>query len=170
MNFLYGVLVIAFVIVALKTVMKTAAALSRWFGLLIRIGRRWNNRRDQSLLSGVVVRPPHPGFDTSDWTAISRELRQAILARGVRVSRKLDRLDEAIEIEKREIELARLKAEKSQLKARYKSARSNAPSVKQAHGTCRPVIPIEQLEAMRKAARPGQSKQPSAPPLSPVHH
>ncbi len=170
MNFFYGMLVIALVILALKTVMKIAAALSRWFGLLIRIGRRRNKRRDQSLLSAVAVRPPHRVFDASDWTAISRELRQAILARGVRASRKLDRLDEAIEIEKREIELARLKAERSQLKARHKSARSNAPSAKQGHGTGRPVIPIEQLKAMREATRAGKSKQPSAPPLSPVHH
>lgn len=170
MNFLYGVLLIAIVILALKTVMKTAAALSRWFGLLIGIGRRRNKRRDQSLLSAVAVRPLHSGFDATDWTALSRELRQAILARGVLVSRKLDRLDEAIEIEKREIELARLKAEKSHLKARHKSARSNVPSAKLGHGAGRPVIPIEQLKAMREAARAGQSKQPAAPPLSPVHH
>lgn len=170
MNFLYGVLVIAIVILALKAVMKTAAVFSRWLGLLIRLGRRWNKRRDQSLLSAVAVRQLHPGFDASDWTAISRELRQAILARGVRASRKLDRLDEAIEIEKREIELARLKAEKSQLKARHKSARSNAPSAKLGHGTGRPVIPIEQLEAMRKAALAGPSKPPTVSPLSPIRH
>ena len=56
MNFLYGVLVIAMVILALKTVMKTAAALSRWFGLLIRLGRRRYTRKDQLSPSSVGVR------------------------------------------------------------------------------------------------------------------
>ena len=173
MNFLYGVLVIAIVILALRTVMKTAAALSRWFGLLFWLGRRQHKTRDRFLHPSVEVQPLPPGSAAPDWSALSRELRQSILVRGVRASsqtRRRDQLDEAIEIEKREIELARLRAEKSQLKAWHKSVRSAARSARQGHGADLPIVPIAQLKAMREATRAGQSKQPTATPLSPLHH
>ena len=173
MNFLYGVLVIAIAIFALKTVMKTAAVLWRWVGLLNRIGWRRRGMWDRSITIRTEKRALHPGYAVPDWQALSRELYQAILARGVRASsqaRKLDQLDEAIEIAKREIELARLRAEKSQLKVRHKAVRSTAQCDRKRHGATQSVVPIAQLKAMREATRPGQSIQPTASPTSPMHH
>ena len=170
MNFVYGVLVIAIAILALKTITKTVASLWRWLRPLIRTGLRRCTMKDGVAASSTEERAPH---SAPDWPVLSRELRQAILARGVRASsqtRKLCQLDEAIENEKREIELARLRAEKSQLKARHKSVCSAARSARQGHGAGQSIVPIAQLNAMREATRAGQSKQSTVSPLSSVHH
>jgi hypothetical protein len=111
MNFILGVLVMAIAILALKTVMKAAAGLCCWAGRLIRICRKHRTMRYRSTPVRIEQRTFHPMPSDADWQAISRELRREILGRGVRVSsqtRKLCQLDEAIEIQKREIELARL--------------------------------------------------------------
>jgi len=153
MNFLYGVLVITIAILALKTITKTVASLWRCLSALIRTGRRRRAMKDGVTAPPTEERAPH---SAPDWQALSRELRQAILARGVRVSsqtRKLCHLDQAIEIEKREIELARLKAEKSQIKARHKSVRSAAQYDRKRHGSAPSAVPIAQLQAMREATR-----------------
>jgi len=170
MNFLYGVLVIAIVILALKTITKTVASLWRWFRPLMRTGRRRCTMKDGVTAPPAEERALH---SAPDWQALSRELRQSILARGVRASgqsQKLAQLDEAIEIEKREIELARLRAEKSQLKGRQKSVLTTAQSNRKGHGANPSPVPVAQLKAMREATRPGQPKQPTATPLSPLHH
>jgi len=173
MNFFMGLLVMALAILALKTAMKAVAILWRWTGRVTRIGRKRRTMRYRSIPCRTEARVTHPANQARDWEALSREFRKEILARGVRASgqtRKLAQLDEAIEIEKREIELARLKAEKSQLKARHKSVRSTTRSDRQGLETIPSVVPIAQLKAMREATRPGQSKKPSAPTTSPLHH
>ena len=170
MNFFMGITVMALAILALKAAMKAVAAFWRWAGRLTRIGRKRRTLRYRSTPFRTEARVIHPA---PDWEALSREFRKEILARGVRASsqtRKLAQLDEAIEIEKREIELARLKVEKSQLKARHKSVHSTAKNDRKGQGDVSSVVPVAQLKAMREATRPSRPKPPAAPPPSPMHH
>lgn len=120
MNFFLGVLVIVLAILALKTMMKAAAVLWRWAARFNRICRKHRTMWSRSIPLRTEARVIHSVNPPQNWEALSREFRKAILTRGVRASsqtRKLCQLDEAIEIEKLEIELARLKAEKLQIKA-----------------------------------------------------
>jgi len=173
MNFFLGVLVMAIAILALKTVISAAAVLWRWAGRSIGIGWTRRTMRYRSIPFRTEARSNHPVNPSPDWEALSREFHKEILARGVRASsqsRRLCQLDDAIEIEKRETELARLRVEKSQLKARQKAVRTTTPSDRKGPGAGQSVVPIAQLKAMREATCADRSKQPTAPPFSPVHH
>jgi hypothetical protein len=160
MNFLYGILTLAIAIWALSTTMKAAAGLWRCAVRLIRISRK-HGRLHSSPVPVVREEPNIPVASTApDWQALSRDLRRNILARGVRVSgenRKLCQLDQAIEIEKREIELARLKAEKLEIRARNKFVRCTDRSDRHRRPTSPSVAPIDQIKALREATRIGSS-------------
>jgi len=189
MNFFFGLLVIAIAILTLRTVMKAAGAILHRLGGLRSVFRKRRTMRYRSIPFRTGPQVINPTNHERAWEALSSELRKEILARGVRASsqsRKVSQLDEAIEIEKREIELARLKAEKSQIKARHKSVRSTVQSDRKRQGAAPSVVPIAQLQAMREATRIGRSlphklsasgtvdvdlsKRQAANPQSSLHH
>lgn len=194
MSFFFGLLVIAIAILASKAVMKAAGAIWHCAGRLRSVFRKRQTIRYQSIPCRTGQPVIHLTNRESDGATLSRELRKEILTRGVRTSaepRRLSQLDIAIEIEKREIELARLKAEKGQIKARAKTVRPDHSSVKDDRsGATRSFVPVEQLQAMRAATRLERSSPPrlqrephpvvvheieqsprqTAHPSAPVHH
>jgi hypothetical protein len=157
MSFFLGLLVIAIAILAFRTVMKTAGALRRCAGGLHSLFRKYRTMRYRSIPFSTGQPVIHLPSRENDWAALSREFRQAILARGVRAtaeSRRLSQLEVAIEIEKREIELARLKMEKAQIKAQSKTLRPGPASVKDDRSrVTRSVVPVDQLQALQAATR-----------------
>jgi hypothetical protein len=159
MSFFLGLLVIAIAILALKTVIKTASALRRCAGGLHSLFRKRRTMQYRSIPFSTGQSVIHLPGRENDWAALSREFRQAILAQGVRASaesRRLSQLELAIEIEKREIELARLKMEKARIKARPKTVRPGHASVKDDRsGATRAVVPVDQLQTLRAATRLG---------------
>jgi hypothetical protein len=158
MSFFFGLLLITIAILILKTLIKTAGGI---LAMADRVFRHCQRNRYRRLLIDAGQPALNLPDRERDWEALSRDLRKEILARGVRASaemRRLSQLDLAIEIEKREIELVRLKVEKAQIKARSKTDRSRPSLLKNdKNGAIRSVVPLEQLQAMRVATRSGRS-------------
>jgi hypothetical protein len=120
MHVLFGLFYLGLAIMAFKAVWTTLkAVVTGGWNLVTVVAEHW--RRPMRCKEAPILRMPTPD---RDWQRLSREVQDAIHARCPRDpgARRLAQLEIEIEIERFEIELARLTAEKAAIKKRTRRA------------------------------------------------
>jgi hypothetical protein len=167
MNFVVGLIVVMAVLLGIRQVGRYLVAGTR------RIGQ-WQGRLRLKPATGLpqsgtwAIPAPSPwasNTDAADTDAWSPAVRRDLLGRLSRdpdLLEPLVRLELAIAIKRREIELARLKAEKAGIRAAARARRTGRPVM--AVGAAEPArVPADHLTALRKAAGLGARQRRDEP-------
>lgn len=164
-NIIFGVVFLGLSIMAFKAVWTVfRAVVTAVWSLAAALAE--DRRRPKPHEEAPVLRMPTP---ERNWQQLSRDIQSAICARRTRDPRahRLEELEIEIQIELREIELARLKAEKASIKKRTRKASEDG----QLDLFTADRSPTQaQLEAMRGMLGRGTGRLQDPRAVSPLDH
>jgi hypothetical protein len=164
MNFIFGVILLAMFILALRVILATALQLLSAFKHVAQTFHRYRAQRLASKRLPVIM----PRSQDMDWLAMSDSVRQEIHSRNAGSNRQVDRLDvelqvktKTMELIKADIQLAKLQLELEKVrpmaaldepKAGKRTKRSKKPASLMEDDLAKSSHPVRQL---RTALKPG---------------